>query len=223
MMNGCLIFLIGNSERIGEECAFLLNYEVQNNIFIEQKKFGDIVQVELVEHYNNLTLKSVHMLKLFHTFYRNSTKFVVKADDDSFINLPKLSKLFINTPPTIFEGRNISEFFIMGRLFAHPLDREVHRVPADRMERKYVDKWITPYYMFNETIYPQLTSGSCYVISNLAAECLFQKSLEVDFFYLEDVFVTGIVAEACNIPRLNNPSKKHNIEIKFIFLITYHL
>ena len=127
MMNGCLLFLIGNSERIGDECAFMLNYEVQNKIFIEQKEFGDIVQVELVEHYNNLTLKSVHMLKLFHTFFRNSSKFVVKADDDSFINLPNLSKLMIGSPPTIYEGRNISEFFIMGHLFAHPSDRSFIR------------------------------------------------------------------------------------------------
>jgi beta-1,3-galactosyltransferase 1 len=208
MMNGCLVFLIGNSERIGDECAFLLSYEVQNQIFIEQKQFGDIVQVELVEHYNNLTLKSVHMLKLFNTFYKNSTKFLVKADDDSFINLPNLSKFMISSPPTIYEGRNISEFFIMGHLFAHPLDRAVHRAPADRMNQKYVDKWITPHYLFNDTLYPQFTSGSCYVMTNLAAECLFEKSLNFQFFHLEDVFVTGIVAEACNLPRLNHPSIK---------------
>jgi len=66
------------------------------------------VYFKQVEHYYNLTLKSIHGLNLLSTFYSNQTKFFVKADQDSFLNLPKLSRVLAN------ESSDIPETFILG-------------------------------------------------------------------------------------------------------------
>lgn len=33
------------------------------------------------------------------------------------------------------------------------------------------------------------------------AQCIYEKSLEVPFFHISNVFMTGFVAQACHIPR----------------------
>ena len=69
------------------------------------------------------------------------------------------------------------------------------------MNFDYLDGFLTGNY------YPSFVSGSCYVMTKLAAECLLQKSFNHLFFHLEDVFLTGFVAEDCQIPRINHPGK----------------
>ena len=46
----------------------------------------------LVEHYNNLTLKSLYAIKFFLEGFEGSLKprFLMKVDDDNFVNLPLL-------------------------------------------------------------------------------------------------------------------------------------
>ena len=71
----------------------------------------------MVEHYNNLTLKSLHMLKLYCEVYQqNQVKYLVKADEDSFINLPRLSKILETKEKTSNQNQNSSEYFILGVL-----------------------------------------------------------------------------------------------------------
>ena len=76
-------------------------------IWDKSKKFVR-VYFKQVEHYHNLTLKSIHGLNLLFTFYSNQTTFFVKADQDSFLNLPKLSRVLAN------ESSDIPETFILG-------------------------------------------------------------------------------------------------------------
>ena len=59
----------------------------------EHAKFDDILQANMVDHYNNLTLKSVFTLK----FFLNESNFdspppfhVMKIDNDAYLNLPQL-------------------------------------------------------------------------------------------------------------------------------------
>ena len=53
-----VLFLFGTEEN--------LNNETKDKLLEEQKKHGDIIQVDgFVEHYNNLTLKTLYTLKYF--------------------------------------------------------------------------------------------------------------------------------------------------------------
>ena len=58
-----------------------------------------------------------------------------------------------------------------------------------------------PRYLYNGSRYPVILGGSGYVTTRPAAKCLFNESMKLPFFHLEDVFLTGFAAENCAIPR----------------------
>ena len=67
----------------------------------EHAKYDDILQADMVDHYNNLTLKSVFTLK----FFLNESNFnspppfhMMKIDNDVYLNVPQLQ--FIVNDPT---------------------------------------------------------------------------------------------------------------------------
>ena len=50
---------------------------------------------------------------------------------------------------------------------------------------KYVGKWQVPVYMYNGENYPNILSGSGYVLSRSAAVCLYEEALNTPYFHLE--------------------------------------
>ena len=67
-------------------------------VIAEQKKYCDLVQFDFIDHYNNITLKTVHIVKylLDHPIISRSAEYVLFTDDDSYVNVPKLhEELFI--------------------------------------------------------------------------------------------------------------------------------
>lgn len=62
------------------------------NILIkgESSEFNDILMEDFIDHYTNMTLKSVTMLKWGTSICKENAKFIAKVDDDEFIMLPNL-------------------------------------------------------------------------------------------------------------------------------------
>ena len=75
------------------EIAFLVgeigNETLQNRIYSESEAHGDIIQEGFYDSYLNLTLKSVMLLK-WVTTYCPEVNFVLKTDDDMYVNVPVL-------------------------------------------------------------------------------------------------------------------------------------
>ena len=67
---------------------------IQTKIEAESQLYGDILQVDYIENYNNNTLKSLHALKfvLNVNWGEQHPEFIMKCDDDVYINLPQLSQ-----------------------------------------------------------------------------------------------------------------------------------
>ena len=59
--------------------------EVQSALEFESEQYGDIVQEDFLDSYKNLTYKGIGALKWI-TNYCSHAKFVLKADDDIFVN-----------------------------------------------------------------------------------------------------------------------------------------
>ena len=57
--------------------------------------------------------------------------------------------------------------------------------------KKYTDKWVCPKYMYDGKYYPQILSGSGYVMTRSVAKCLYEAALMLPYLHLEDVLVTG--------------------------------
>lgn len=79
----------------GTETLFFLgntpNARLRKAIETERQNYSDIVQGNFVDTYDNLTLKSIAMLKMASENYPNLT-FLFKLDDDTNVNVPKLLK-----------------------------------------------------------------------------------------------------------------------------------
>jgi hypothetical protein len=79
-----LVFILGNLENPQDP--------LQDEIIFEHNQYGDILQdSNFLDSYNNLTIKSIHILKYFISVSdQTGNKYLLKTDDDSFIHLEAL-------------------------------------------------------------------------------------------------------------------------------------
>jgi hypothetical protein len=125
--------------------------------------------------------------------YTNSTKLLLKIDDDSFLNLPKLSKVLLQ------KSANDGTKKIFGSVNKHVL--VFYPKGEEEKQEKYLRKWRIPTYLYNQTHYPRYINGGCYIMTYPAVECLLRISMDILYFHLEDVYLTGFTADVCNITR----------------------
>ena len=90
------------------QVVFLVGQQVnsthQEQLQSEADQYGDIVQEAFIDTYANLTVKSLMLLKWF-TQHCDNTQYVMKADDDMYINLVKLYELVrANKKPQLLMG-----------------------------------------------------------------------------------------------------------------------
>jgi len=73
--------------------------------------------------------------------------------------------------------------------------------------------------MYNETSYPTFTSGSGYIIPWWAIHCIYQESFSLPYFFIEDVYIGGFLADRCKIKKIEitgyNPLGKEESAITF--------
>ena len=123
-----VVFIIGQAD----------NEKQQLKIKGESNKYGDIIQESFIDTYENLTIKSLMLLKWFEQNC-HQTQYVMKTDDDMYINLPKLYDLVkTNQNPHLLVGSLISN--------AAPIRESRH-------------KWYVPDHVFPESLYPNYLSG----------------------------------------------------------------
>lgn len=75
---------------------------------LESEKYGDIIEDRFIDSYNNLTLKSLVMLKLLTSHCSNSTKYLLKIDDDMYVNMNLIVQMLLH--------RNTTNNLLMGKL-----------------------------------------------------------------------------------------------------------
>ncbi|XP_067003763.2 beta-1,3-galactosyltransferase 1 isoform X2 [Anabrus simplex] len=162
--------------------AFLLgdpdNSTLQEQVEEESIRHGDVIQEGFIDSYNNLTLKTVMMLKWVHS-YCTSAHFIMKTDDDMFVNINNLIKLLkVKGGPGLLLGT-----LICG---AKPI------LDAN-------SKWYSPRYMYAGRVYPNYVSGTGYVMAADVAQNLYRVALRTPLFHLEDVYLTGVCARKAGI------------------------
>ena len=125
--------------------------------------------------------------------------YMMKTDDDSYVNVHQLLQLL-----HVEELKKSS--FVIGHRWGTPKNP-----PTPKRDHK--NKWFVPKYLFNGTSYPIFISGAGYITTRTAVKCLYKKSLNLPYFFLEDVFM-GFAAENCRIPRYHC-NAFHNYPIPF--------
>lgn len=155
----------------------------QEKINQEALKYGDIVQETFVDSYRNLSLKTVALMK-WVSFYCPDSTFVLKAEDDAYINIPRLLA-------KLREQLTRGPMFIMGA---------VHHNTVPFRDQK--NKWYVTRDEYPWKTFPNYLSGTAYALTSSAAMRLYVESLYVKNLFLEDVYLTGLVADRAAVPRI---------------------
>ena len=152
--------------------VFLLGYEdIDTFKKVEHEKgiYFDIVLHDYKESYRNLTLKTLMGLQWAAKFCP-AARYIMKTDDDMFVNITNVLRL------TKEPGMD-AVVFGMCMYDAQPI-------------RDNISKWYASPIEYPSSKYPGFCSGTGYVMSRAVAAGITRISLNIPFFYLEDVYVS---------------------------------
>ncbi|KAK6167994.1 hypothetical protein SNE40_021906 [Patella caerulea] len=162
--------------------------EKQAVINTEYSRYGDIIQGNFIDAYHNLTYKAVMGLH-WVSHYCSQAKYVVKLDDDVVFDMWRFLSMF--------HARNR---FMSNSMYCYVrVDGKIHRK----------GKWEVPKEMFKGySSYPfQHCIGFTVIYSGDIIPALYRASFKEPFFWLDDVYVTGILRIAAGGIQLNQHTR----------------
>ncbi|RXG55645.1 Acetylgalactosaminyl-O-glycosyl-glycoprotein beta-1,3-N-acetylglucosaminyltransferase, partial [Armadillidium vulgare] len=162
------IFLVGATN----------NNSLQNEIENEAKTFRDILQINYMDTYRNLTYKIMAGLSWISENCR-ITPWILKIDHDVMLNPFNLRKFLEKELQS-----NPSQNVIIGSCY----ENGTKPLRFEGISRDF---------------YPAYTSGRAYIISRNSVDKLLIASNETPFFSLEDIFITGILAKKAKVQLKN--------------------
>ena len=80
----------------------------------------------------------------------------------------------------------------------------VNRPDLAHTTRQFTHKWEVPAYIYPSSQFPNAVSGSGYVLTTDVIQCVFEAGLTTSFLNLEDVFITGLAAQKCQVQLRNS-------------------
>ncbi|XP_026582176.1 beta-1,3-galactosyltransferase 4-like, partial [Pseudonaja textilis] len=147
----------------------------------EAAEHGDLLQARFADTYTNLTLKTLAMLG-WATTHCPTARFLLKTDDDVFLNLPALARHLeqLASPPAAYLGYVCSH----GTSIRNPYSWH------------YVPTWLYP-----QPAFPPYCSGTAYVLSAPAAAAVLGAACLLPLVPVEDVYVALCAHHAGIAPR----------------------
>ena len=165
----------------------------------EQAAHDDMVLLDIQESYATLAYKSQ---TLFHVVdkYVKGFDYVLKTDDDSFVDVDELLHVLGEVKPDYW-----------GRVWPHA---KPHREPDSQ--------WFVSKEIFAPSVYPPFCSGAGYVVSKAFIACAVPKMSELPNLILEDV-ATGILAQQCSMRPVNSNLIQHLVPADTPFVIRHYV
>ncbi|XP_045210112.2 beta-1,3-galactosyltransferase 1-like [Mercenaria mercenaria] len=156
--------------------AFLLGEEKESryseNVIRENDAFHDIIKEDFIDSYMNLTYKTIMGFKWAATKCAHAL-FVMKTDDDMFVNIPNVLKITKGPLSGILQSA-----------IAGSCNQKAKPI------RNRKSKWYASVDSYPQQFYPGFCSGTGYVTSMNVAAKIYRISPSVPFFHLEDVYVS---------------------------------
>ncbi|OCT67823.1 beta-1,3-galactosyltransferase 4 [Xenopus laevis] len=180
----------GSSSNLGSSVVtlFVLGLPQSQNdqaaLFQEAKIHGDIIQAAFTDSYRNLTLKTLVGLSWMSQSCHGA-KFLMKTDDDVFVNTFSMSRYLQGQHGPLFLGR------MHWNVYPDRNHDSRHYISTD---------------VFTENYFPPYCSGTGYILSHEVVESLLQQTGKGPILSLEDAYV-GILAWAAGI------SPKHSARL----------
>lgn len=150
----------------------------------EKQNYKDIIEVKMDEKYENLANKSISIIEWMY-MYCNRAKFILKVDDDMFLNINKLIEdLKISSLRNSIIGCKVT-----------------HSSPS----RFPLSKWYISRQQYQANTFPEYISGPAYIITGDILSKLYFATKCLPYIFLEDVYLTGICRRHINAIAVGHP------------------
>ncbi|EZA56538.1 hypothetical protein DMN91_001866 [Ooceraea biroi] len=184
------VFLLGTLDADAERKTHV----TQSALVDESRRFGDILQGDFLDTYRNLTRKHLMGLRWAVSNCR-SVRYIMKMDDDIVVNLyGVLDKL-----------HTVEENSLAGYVLKN-------MAPV----REPANKWYVSRAEYTGSVYPAFVSGWLYVTRpRVASRLIDHAESSSKHFWIDDVFVTGILRQALNV-RVQNISEVYTTDYRYL-------
>lgn len=164
---------------LGAELNESTNY-LSPSIEKESKQYHDVIKGNFIDHYKNLTYKTVMALYWANNYCRTA-RYIIKVDDDVIVNIYKLVNFLVE-----LEGNNLN---MVGFLYCN-------LIRGAYPERSKSSKFSVSYEEYSYYFYPPYCAGPGYLFSKDVSYALYHTSQQVPFCQFEDVFIGFCANEA---------------------------
>ncbi|XP_042238533.1 beta-1,3-galactosyltransferase 1-like isoform X2 [Homarus americanus] len=165
----------------------------QRDILHESHRYHDMIQLDFVDSYSNLTLKTLSLLHWQQHFCKTA-KWILKSDDDIFVN----------------------PFIVSDFLRQHSASELVCKVIGGsivcRPGKRCRQKWAVSWQDYPPERYPHYCQGGAYVVSASMARHLYAAANMTHPVEVEDVYFTGILATPFQ-PKISSLSQRMFLKI----------
>ena len=166
---------------------------LQEALQFESEQYGDLLQEDYIDSYQNLTIKGLSALR-FISLNCQHVPYILKTDDDTFVNMfGVIDYLQIDVEGgKALEGngrtatRGVSSPAVSKLLACLVWD-------GMGVVRDEKSKWYISKQEWEEDIFPRYCSGLAYLMSNDVAQSLFRGSFYTPFFWVDDLYITGLL------------------------------
>lgn len=180
-----IAFLLGEPDPSKNSASDLKDLKKERaKLFKEHQKYGDLIIGSFIDSYHNLSYKHIMGYKWVLN-YCPDAKFIMKVDDDMFIDLMRW--LDWRTRDLKILEKNSSA--VIPDLYG--FDFGGGKPERDKSSKWYASEEDWP----GDRRYPSYCSGWSYGINIDLMKRLYLATLKVKFFWIDDVFVTGAVME----------------------------
>uniref|UniRef100_A0A1A9W6C0 Hexosyltransferase n=1 Tax=Glossina brevipalpis TaxID=37001 RepID=A0A1A9W6C0_9MUSC len=186
---------------LGLQRVFLLaaippqeHFIAQSQLINEQQRFGDLLQGNFLEAYRNLSYKHVMGLQWSSSTHCKKAKFIIKIDDDIIYDVFQI-KRYLESLEVSKAGIAKSANFLAGYVLKNKA-----------VIRNQANKWYVSPEEYSKNQYPDYLSGWLYITNSRTAQRLVYYSYETPIFWIDDLWLTGIVRHqiGINLTMLNS-------------------
>ena len=158
---------------------------LKKNITVESYFHNDIIQGSFIDHYYNLTLKTLFALNYANEFCSN-IPWILYVDDDAIVNVPKLHRFisYLSNKPGSRDQIHCRS----------NINAPVNRNPDS--------KWYLTTDEYEDKKYPTYCTGIGYLLPTDVSRRLYDSAMDPNTqpkLWIDDIFVTGVAAAAAGI------------------------
>ncbi|KAJ9579940.1 hypothetical protein L9F63_004413, partial [Diploptera punctata] len=156
--------------------------DVQAALEEENRTYRDLVQGRFLDSYRNMTYKHVMALK-WTTYFCQGARYLLKTDDDVFVNSPALLD---------FLAQDLSPWGARRLILCEPFSFAY-------VKRSYRSKWRVSPLEYPGKTYPAYCAGWAVLYSPDVVFMLYREAQRGEYFWIDDVHVTGTLAARANL------------------------